>query len=213
MEYVNQHDPTDDGTLLVPATPRTSVIEPNNTHAVGGNTDLGLPSISGLDNKCTCMICLYLGTSKGADRIERHDVVHYGTTMTAHICRLPDCDVRYLSAYVLYNMLDLARHERAHFGKPGNYRCLEKGCKTTAKKFADLKRHTLGSHRTNPTKFPCPSSVCKFSGDNGFTREDKLKSHYRNVHHGKAVPGKANQPIKPNMNGAKSIKAKPAGGK
>lgn len=35
---------------------------------------------------------------------------------------------------------------------------------------------------SNPKKFPCPALDCKYNGDNGFARKDKLTSHWKKVH-------------------------------
>jgi len=136
--------------------------------------------------KCSCMKCLDLGR---------------GYQIQPGACRFPGCQEQ----SIFRNPFG---HEQSHFGKAGDYHCLEEGCKTTTKKWADLRRHCLNQHCTNATKFPCPVLGCKYGGDNGFIREDKLKSHHRNVHQGKVVPGKAFQPIKPKANGAKVIKGK-----
>ena len=113
-------------------------------------------------------------------------------------CRMPDCE-KLLYSWgsgpmsewkIESSVRQLAKHENTHFGSPGNYHCLEPGCRTTTKKFEDLKRHYRGKHCTKPTYFPCPILDCKYSGANGFPRKDKLKSHYRNVHEKKAVSGK-----------------------
>jgi len=95
-------------------------------------------------------------------------------------------------------------HERNHFKRAGIYRCLEPGCGKTTKKFADLKRHYRVAHCTNAIKYPCPTFGCKYSGNNGFLREDKLKSHYRNVHKEKAAPSKSLQDIYPKKDSAQA---------
>lgn len=153
------------------------------------------------NHKCSCMNCLFLGIST------EWPVKNGSGYILA--CRFSGCQEQILSPYYFAMRDDLTRHERAHFGKIGDYHCEEQGCKTSTKKWADLRRHCLNRHCTNATKFPCPALGCKYGGDNCFTREDKLKSHHRNVHQGKVVPGKAFQPIKPKANGAKVIKGKP----
>lgn len=161
--------------------------------------------------QCTCASCLLLGATR-SDKLERiKDWQSVDKKVLA--CKFSGCtEIAYLfcdspSDDRLYRK-DFAKHERTHFGKVGEYHCLEEGCNTTTKKFADLKRHHSNKHCTNAPKFSCPVLGCKYGGDNGFTREDKLKSHHRNVHQGKAAPGKAFQPLKPKTDGAKVVKGK-----
>ncbi len=145
------------------------------------------------NHKCSCMSCIFLGKYSSGSSLK---------------CRVPGCQQQCTHWHPYFTG---SPHEQAHFGKPGDYHCLEEGYKTITKKWADLKRHYTVRHCTNPPKFPCPVLGCKYGGDNGFTREDKLKSHHRNVHQGKVVPGKAFQPIEPKANRAKVIKGKPQG--
>lgn len=79
---------------------------------------------------------------------------------------------------------------------PERYRCLEQHCHFNTKRIADLVRHYRTKHCENPPNFSCQVLGCKYGGENGFARKDKLKSHYRNVHEGK-MPGKAFQAIEP----------------
>ena len=60
--------------------------------------------------------------------------------------------------------------------------CLESKCKFSTKRFSDLVRHYKVKHCQVSGRFPCPSSDCKYSGENGFARKDKLMSHQRKMH-------------------------------
>lgn len=141
--HLDQCHPIDQETLVDQAGLMTSVIAPNQMHALAESTDPDLPPVSELGSKCICMTCLDLGTSKGIECSETLGRV--GRMEEPVICRFPDCSYK-----VLYysRLRPCVSHEQMHFGKPGNFRCLEEGCKATAKKFADLRRHTLGSHCT-----------------------------------------------------------------
>lgn len=135
---------------------------------------------------CTCISCLKIPAPYwGASYINGE-----------HLCRFPSCqgipDTNKAFS-------ELRNHEVGHYGQPGKYTCLEQTCHTITKSFGDLKRHDKAKHCTNPEKeqFPCPVLWCKYSGNNGFARKDKLKSHYKNIHEGKSGPGKANRVLKP----------------
>lgn len=92
---------------------------------------------------------------------------------------------------------------QSHYRKLGKFPCTEERCKYSTRRFSDLKRHVGSKHCTRPIKaFSCPILWCKHNGKDGFARKDKLNSHYKTVHGGKLMPGKANQPIKPKVDGA-----------
>ena len=155
--------------------------------------------------QCSCMKCAFLGTYNSitwtkTKRTEDWDAVF------STLCRIPDCTKRIELQTRYFNVneskklqYDVVSHERTHYGQPGAYRCLEAGCQVTAKKFYDLRRHYRGKHCSNVVKYPCKELGCRYSGDNGFVRKDKLKDHQRNVHGGRANPAKSLQPLKPKM--------------
>ncbi|KAL9074467.1 MAG: hypothetical protein Q9161_002255 [Pseudevernia consocians] len=95
--------------------------------------------------------------------------------------------------------LEIWKHDNSHYGQPGKYTSLEQNCQVVTTNFGDLKRHYKAKHCTKYDKEQFPYSVlwCKYSGNNGFARKDKLKSHYKNIHEGKPRPVKAGQVIKP----------------
>ena len=133
---------------------------------------------------CTCISCLRLSTDYYSACFPGSD---------GYTCRFPCCRT------VNHGIKSFYDHEKSHYGQPGKYTCLERDCKVVTKNFGDLKRHDKAKHCTNPYKeqFPCPESWCKYSGNNGFARKDKLKSHYKNMHEGKLGPCKAGRVIKP----------------
>ena len=135
-----------------------------------------------LGNLCACVSCLRLCNRYPA----------YVPELRGYKCRFLGCE------FSQYHDQGSLNHERSHYGHPGKYTCLEQNCHVVTKNFGDLKRH-YKVHCTNPKKeqFPCPVLLCKYSGNNGFARKDKLKSHYRNVHEGKPGPVKAGRVIKP----------------
>ena len=171
--------------------------------------------------KCDCICCTGLGTNKNLHWT--FDTPKFRHSLSKAICRYIGCaykkdEIRYpgggkriLDSLKNADALMLAEHEQSHFGKRGQYCCREEGCSATTKKFSDLRRHYRGSHCINAQKFPCTMIGCKYGGDNGFTRKDKLKSHYRNAHQGKLIPGKYNQPIKMKATAPQTIKPKPDG--
>ena len=77
------------------------------------------------------------------------------------------------------------------------YTCKDDRCRIRTKRRDDVKRHYATIHCKNPERFPCHVIGCPFSGDNGFTRKDKLTSHMKSTHKGLPFPGKRLQAIKP----------------
>ena len=136
----------------------------------------------GPGRECSCTACLFVGAIK--------DWPDHGMS-----CRFPGCK------YFTEGHSDHIWHERGHFLKAGNatYHCVEQLCPFTSKRWPDLVRHYTVKHCTSPKKFryPCPVLSCKYNGNNGFARKDKLNSHYKNIHQGKSGPGKASRVLKP----------------
>lgn len=150
-----------------------------------------LPNGSSSQEDCTCISCLGIGIRKG---LASSSGGSFG-------CRFPGCPYRYNHHpfWYSYPTAPFYEHEKSHYGQTGKYICLEQTCQVATKNFGDLKRHDKAKHCSNPTKeqFPCPVLECKYSGNNGFARKDKLKSHYKNIHEGKPGPVKAGRVIKP----------------
>lgn len=111
-------------------------------------------------------------------------------------CRIPSCGVQ------IRDFIDRAhdrirKHECEHFYQAGRYMCPIENCRSTSKRPNDLVRHQRSQHCTRREKFPCKVIGCRYSGDNGFTRKDKLRSHFKNVHEGRALPGRSLRNILP----------------
>ncbi|KAI4287134.1 MAG: hypothetical protein L6R35_003611 [Caloplaca aegaea] len=88
-------------------------------------------------------------------------------------------------------------HWRRHIFVTGLYRCDAPGCTHACKRFADLERHISTSHCLNAKQFPCSFPGCVRGGANGFSRKDKLKSHFENVHRGVGIPPKQPRALAP----------------
>ena len=123
-------------------------------------------------------------------------------------CRVPGCGHEESAYHPLTFDESHVSHERAHFkvqdeeendkkSKKASYFCDVPNCKYKTARWPDLIRHTTHKHCTAPRKLPCPVIGCKYSGENGFTRKDKLKNHCQKVHAGMVLPGQANSAIRP----------------
>lgn len=121
------------------------------------------------NNQCECLNCLHLGVP-----------VYSGL----HACRVPSCDVIFAYGGEFDQGKRRMWHEKKHLEHDGKYICYSTDCKSSFIRWEDLVRHT-NKHCLKPQRFPCPEIGCKYSGDNGFVRKDKLKSHYKNAHEGK----------------------------
>ena len=168
----------------------------------GNNNVLSVTTTSaapGSSRECSCVTCLELGS----DRWSGESVpVNYP-------CRLPDCNFsivveqggEYWKGFAAEWIA--RKHEKNHFRHNRQFRCIEDRCVYGAKRWSDLKRHYTSKHCLNPkTKFPCPEIDCKYGGNNGFTRKDKLKSHREKVHEKHARPEKRFRVSKSTVEGA-----------
>ena len=135
-------------------------------------------------NVCDCIVCA--GVGKKA----------HGSSLLEVPCRVPGCTVPGHNHIWSWKLL---REEASHFRIPGGdkLKCAEKDCPVTVSSVTDLKRHYTSKHCTKSEKFPCPLVWCKYSGDNGFKRKDKLTSHYRNAHERKMGGGETTRVTKP----------------
>ena len=137
----------------------------------------GQHQVSVTGNHCVCIVCA--GVGKKVDGYSIHLP-----------CRVPGCNVPNHDNISQWRLL---KKEASHFRTAGEakLKCAENDCPVAVSSMTDLKRHYTNKHCTKSEKFPCPLVWCKDSGDNGFKRKDKLKSHYRNAHEGKRDPSKA----------------------
>ena len=173
----------DKGDLLSAPQASTQLV----THPISTDTD-GHDHDAVLIRNCDCISCL--GIWKSQDPSYRDNGEAY------YSCRLLGClhtetikqpRDKWTRSSVLAR---LRRHEKAHFGTNGHFKCLSDHCNFVTKRWSDLKRHSTVMHCKNARKIPCPVPYCKFAGDNnGFLRKDKLTTHINRVHKGvKAAP-------------------------
>ena len=143
----------------------------------------GQHQLSDAGNVCDCIVCAGVGK-----KLEEW--------VYQPACRVPGCNVPGHDSIVFFN---LSSEEASHFRIPGENKltCAENDCHVKVSSMTDLKRHYTSKHCTKSEKFSCPLVWCKYSGDNGFKRKDKLNSHYRNAHGGKMGPGVASRVTKP----------------
>ena len=148
--------------------------------------EIARPSKISSINHCDCLKCLLVGA---------FDRSSYGPGQ--YICRFPDCkESRSWRS-------DRSSHEKQHFVCSGRYACNASDCTRSFKRWDDLVRHTTSEHCLNPVKYPCLVVGCRFGGENGFVRKDKLTSHRKNVHEGELVFTQAGAPrsIRPAVGG------------
>ncbi len=129
---------------------------------------------------CSCMACSHIGNWTVLDPSGIRGCRFHGCTYTAQTAK--DDTSAWQS--------DLINHEYSHYFMHGEppFQCADGHCKFTTKRWSDLVRHCKSRHCTGPKEFPCPVPYCKYSGNNGFARKDKLRSHQRNVHETRVMP-------------------------
>jgi len=96
---------------------------------------------------------------------------------------------------------DEQKHIATHFlSEQQQHQCKEEGCKRIVKRWAELPRHYKTAHCLEPDNFPCDVAGCKYGGENGFKRRDKLTSH-KKTHKGPGVPAQQLQkrPLMPKV--------------
>ena len=170
------------GLLSAPQASTHLMTHPIITHADGSDHNAVLIP------DCECISCLGIWKSRGPS--------YWNNGKAYYPCRVLGC-LHTQKIYWpnekadrQYALTDLRRHEKAHFGEEGHFRCLSDHCTFVTKRWSDLKRHSTVMHCKNAKKIPCPVPYCKFAGDNnGFLRKDKLTTHFNRVHKGvKAAP-------------------------
>lgn len=152
------------------------------------------------DQACRCATCL--------DGYRPHrELLRDEWTAQVLSCRVTGCQWTTKGEPHAYandnNFVKLLSHEgyfgrNGHYGKPGEWRCREVGCKLVTKRWDDFLRHSTSKHCIKPKDLKCPFLECKYHHI-GFTRKDKLKSHVDKVHKGNPHTGKQNQAIKPKV--------------
>ena len=154
------------------------------------------------DRVCACLNCLDFSSLSFVKIVEFQDrfpALHYIS------CRVEGCTWRYdVSSHIDRYLWSVIRHEESHFREENldqdgkvTFACKDDRCQIRTKRINDVKRHYATVHCKNPERFPCHVIGCRFGGENGFTRKDKLTSHMKSTHKGLPVPGKRLQAIRP----------------
>lgn len=135
-------------------------------------------SAPGIGKRCSCIVCLSIGDA-------RHK------KWPQYLCRLPGCRQYFAKdSSTVVGISTCLDHEESHFRKAGKNVWAGKNYQTTTAKFADLKHHYSSRHCISKTRCPCLVIRCKYSGENGFPRKDKLNIHWKNMHEKKdGLPG------------------------
>ena len=127
-------------------------------------------SLVGGGGDCSCISCLRVGN--------QYTYTDLGTQ--EFLCRVPGCQWSIDAGSVGWKACKT--HEKSHFSYNGRFSCAESHCGFGTTRWPDLTRHYTSRHCKTPSKYSCHVLGCKYGGDNGFIREDKLRSHYKNVH-------------------------------
>ncbi len=151
------------------------------------------------DRVCTCLNCLDSPSSLGSfEARSRFPALLYIS------CRIEGCTWRQIVHSYSYSLWPVMSHEERHFREETRdqdrkliFTCKNDRCQIRTKRKDDVKRHYATVHCKNPERFPCHVIGCRFGGENGFTRKDKLTSHMKSTHKGLPLPGKRHQAIKP----------------
>lgn len=157
--------------------PAVPTLAPYPVESQASGADQHQISLAG--NSCDCIVCAGVGKK-----------VVFSLASIELPCRFPSCNVPSHDKILCWELL---KKEASHFRILGEakFKCAENDCSVAVSSMTDLKRHYTNKHCTKSEKFSCPLVWCKYNGDNGFKRKDKLKSHYRNAHEGKRDPSKA----------------------
>ena len=140
---------------------------------------LPIEQLGGSQTQCSCILCYFPGCSE-RPRLEKGYMIN-----RTHPCCFPGCNemINLQITAIPYDYIwKRSKHEKSHYIHEGKFRCREEHCSVTVKSWTDLKRHYASKHCKNSKKFPCRYIGCSRGGENGFPREDKLKSHVQSVH-------------------------------
>lgn len=177
-EYVNEHelDFFSPGTKSSPTPTRLMETESN-------------PS-------CNCLACFLLPETL-KDIYDRNPICKFSS------CRKSCREITGTTLYFYdgWGKAAFREHILQHYYQSGRYVCQIENCKSTFQRPNDMVRHHRSQHCARREKYPCNVIGCKYSGDNGFARKDKLRSHYKNVHEGQSLPGRSLRTILPARHG------------
>ena len=161
--------------------------------------------LSNHDRVCLCLNCL--GSILDIPLIPYSAEFRNRFPALQHIsCRIEGCTwiQRIDQRYHFIDFWDVRSHEQTHFREETRdrdgklvYTCKDGRCRIRTKRKDDVKRHYATVHCKNPERLPCHVIGCPFSGENGFTRKDKLTNHMKSTHKGLPFPSKRMQTIKP----------------
>lgn len=194
---------TNDQTGATGATGASEALESASPHMTIDNAkDFGKPSSPSVKNLCQCIKCSSVGNASYslhlATKFGKRLVDENFTSLARWElpCRFPRCGQFHITTTFfdldgvlgIWGRERILKHERDHFHQDNKYKCAEHNCRAATTKFSDLRRHHATTHCKNRTLHPCPVIGCKHSGENGWVRKDKLKSHFKNVHQ-KDFPG------------------------
>ena len=151
---------------------------------------------------CNCMNCLPFSHHLAVRGLERQF-----PALEKISCRIEGCswNLKIEHRWPRWHVyLKVMSHEDSHFyqfrldqDQKLIITCKDDRCRIRTKRMDDVRRHYATMHCKNPQRFPCHVIGCKFGGENGFTRKDKLTSHMKSTHKGLPLPGKRLQAIKP----------------
>ena len=153
------------------------------------------------DGVCACLNCLDYPSSLISSRMNRDQL----PALQYLSCRVEGCTWKTdIPNWVSWPKWLVSHHEESHFREETRdqdreliFTCKDDRCQIRTKRKDDVKRHYATVHCKNPERFPCHVIGCRFGGENGFTRKDKLTSHMKSTHKGLPLPGKRIQAIKP----------------
>ena len=194
------HVDTEAGPTSFTASPSLPVGKPD--EADDKITVVNLDRLLGIkhDRLCACLNCLDFPSSLDFGEVrDRFPALQYLS------CRVEGCTwKRDIFLWISWPNWLVSDHEESHFREETRdqdqkliFTCKDDRCQIHTKRKDDVKRHYATVHCKNPERFPCHVIGCRFGGENGFTRKDKLTSHMKSTHKGLPLPSKRIQAIKP----------------
>lgn len=141
-----------------------------------------LPSTNDITSGCACILCFIK---------QEHE-----EAKSQRQVRKLNCVVGCALQFEWWRDVKWRNHIKTHFMQDNKYHCKAPQCGQLFIRWGELTRH-YKTHCLRSEKFACDVLGCKYSGDNGFIRHDKLLSHKRNVHDGKAPPSQLMRRLQP----------------
>ena len=143
---------------------------------------------------CNCISCKIKLRFQKAIKLKTSDGIY-----SYYPCHFQWCGCGLFCFNDVWAIHNWKKHYITHLKQDGKYTCGDGDCKRAFSRSVDFFRHSNDVHCKYAQKFPCDVFGCKYGGDNGFRRKDKLTSHKRNVHDGKptGTSGRLPRTIKP----------------